>query len=383
MTASGPQGRPVAGRSEQKSTRIVFFIVGFSMAAWAPLVPFAQARSGLGDGGLGLLLLSLGIGSIVTMSLAGALAARFGCRLVVLASAAPLCVSLPLLTVLSDPAPLAVALFVFGAAVGSLDVTMNLQAIVVERDSGRAMMSGFHGLFSVGGIAGAVFVTAGLGVGATPFVTTLGVVACIAVAFVMAGPHMLAYGSQQDAPVLAMPRGPVLFIGALCFVAFLAEGAILDWSAVFLSATRNMATAYAGLGYAAFAVTMTAGRLTGDRIVERFGGITVVVAGALCSAAGFALAILTSSWPLALAGFALIGAGCSNIVPVLYTRVGRQSAMAEHAAVSAVTTLGYAGILIGPAVIGLVAHVASLPMAFLLLMVLQLGVAVGGSRLKA
>lgn len=345
------------------------------MASFAPLVPFAKARTGLGEGALGLLLLCPGIGSLITMFLAGALAARFGCRRVIVASGVPLCLSLPLMGSLSDPFALGVALLVFGGAIGSIDVTMNIQAIIVERDSDRAMMSGFHGLFSVGGIAGSVCMTAALGAGASPLAGTLGVVAVIIVALVCAAPHLLAHASEHRPTVFAIPRGIVLFIGLLCFVAFQAEGAVLDWSGVYLSATQGMATAYAGLGYAAFTVTMTIGRLSGDRIVERFGGTLVMVAGGLCSAIGFTLTSVVSSWPLTLLGFALVGLGCANIVPVLFTRIGRQTLMPEHVAVSAISTMGYSGILTGPAMIGLIAHLSSLSIAFVILAALQLGVA--------
>ena len=165
-------------RLEQLSTRIAFFIAGFVMAAWAPLVPFAKARAAIDDGVLGLILLCLGIGSIVTMPLSGALAARFGCRLVIAASTVLLCLTLPLLaTVASLPLLVAVVL-VFGAGVGALDVAINIQAIIVERASGRPMMSGFHGQFSLGGIAGAAGVTALLGAGSSPLAATL----CVSIA---------------------------------------------------------------------------------------------------------------------------------------------------------------------------------------------------------
>ncbi len=361
--------------AQQRATRLAFFVAGYGMASFAPLVPYAKVRTGIDEGTLGLLLLCLGVGSLVTMFLAGALASRFGCRIVILASGVPLCLSLPLLATLTDPVLLGLALLVFGASVGAIDVTMNIQAVIVERESGRAMMSGFHGLFSLGGIAGAVCVTAALGAGASPFAATLGVVSILAVALLLASPNLLAYGSAQQTTLLVLPRGIVLFIGALCFVAFQAEGSVLDWSAVFLSETRGMATAYAGLGYVAFALTMTIGRLSGDRVVQRLGGSRVILLGGLCSATGFALTTLPTSWASALFGFALIGLGCSNTVPVLYTRAGRQTLMPEHAAISAVTALGYSGILTGPVFIGLIAHVASLSVAFLVLMVLQLGIA--------
>jgi MFS family permease len=206
------------------------------------------------------------------------------------------------------------------------------------------------------------------------------VVAGIALALVFAAPHLLAYGTRSGGPAFALPHGIVLLIGALCFVLFLTEGAVLDWSAVFLTSVRGMEKSYAGLGYAAFATTMTIGRLTGDRVVQRFGGTRVIVFGSICAAAGFVLATLVPSWQAALLGYALVGVGCSNIVPVLFTSVGRQSAMPENVAVPAITTLGYAGILAGPAAIGFVAHATSLSIAFLILAVMLLGVALS-SRL--
>jgi predicted MFS family arabinose efflux permease len=275
-------------RREQLSTRIVFFIAGFGMAAWAPLVPFAKARVGVDEGVLGLLLLCLGIGSIVTMPLAGALAARLGCRFVITVSALLLCLTLPLLASVSRLPLLVAALLVFGAGVGAIDLSMNIQAIIVERVSGRSMMSGFHGLFSFGGIAGAAGIAALLGAGASPLIATLVVTAGIVVALAIAAPHLLPYGSKSEGAPFALPRGIVLFIGVLCFIMFMTEGAALDWSAVFLTSARGMETSFAGLGYAAFALTMTIGRLLGDRIVQRFGGTNIIIFGGLCAAAGFA-----------------------------------------------------------------------------------------------
>lgn len=365
-------------RREQLSTRIAFFIAGFVMAAWAPLVPFAKARAAIDDGVLGLILLCLGVGSIVTMPIAGALAARFGCRLVITVSTVLLCLTLPMLATVSGPPLLVGAVLVFGAGVGALDVAINIQAIIVERASGRSMMSGFHGQFSLGGIAGAAGVTALLGAGSSPLAATLCVSAAILVLLALAAPYLLPYGARREGPVFAVPHGVVLFIGVLCFIVFLTEGAVLDWSAVFLTSVRGMDASYAGLGYAAFALTMTVGRITGDRIVQRHGHSNVIVFGGLCAALGFAFAALVPYWQIALLGYALVGVGCSNVVPVLFTSVGRQTVMPEHVAVPAITTLGYAGILAGPALIGLVAHAAGLSVAFLMLAVMLLGVAAGG-----
>jgi MFS family permease len=382
MTAISTAAPVIPGRMEQFSTRIGFFIAGFGIAAWAPLVPYAKARVGLNDGTLGLLLLCLGVGSIIAMPLAGALAARFGCRSVLIVSSVLICLCLPLLASVSSLSLLVATLFVFGASMGALDCTVNIQAIIVERASGKTMMSGFHGLFSLGGIIGAGGVSGLLSAGASPLIAMWAVVAFMVIALLRASPHFLTYGSESEGPAFAMPHGVVLYIGLLCFTVFLTEGAMLDWSAVFLSSLRDVDPSYAGLGYAVFALTMTLGRFFGDAIVRRVGANRVIILGGLCAALGLALSTLIPSWEAALLGYALVGAGCSNIIPVLYSAVGRQKVMPENVAVPAITTLGYAGILAGPALIGFIAHASSLSLAFLIVAVLLLGVSVSGRILK-
>ncbi|MEC4240076.1 MULTISPECIES: MFS transporter [unclassified Pseudomonas] len=382
MTAINTQMPLVPGRLEQMSTRIAFFIAGFGLAAWAPLVPYAKARAGLDEATLGLLLLCLGAGSILAMPIAGILATRFGCRRVLIGGTLLICLALPLLATASSLALLIATLFVFGAGLGAVDSTVNLQAVIVERASGRNMMSGFHGLFSVGGIAGAAGVSALLALGLSPLWAIVVVIVLILAALLKAAPHLLAYGSESTGPAFAVPHGVVLFIGLLCFTVFLAEGAMLDWSAVFLTTEKNIGEAYAGLGYAAFALTMTAGRLMGDTIVKRLGARRVIVLGGMFAAAGMALATLGTGWEVALLGYALVGVGCSNIVPVLYTAVGKQTVMPENIAVPAITTLGYAGILAGPAAIGFIAHASSLSIAFLLITAMLMAVAISGRILR-
>ncbi|BBP75889.1 MFS transporter [Pseudomonas sp. Ost2] len=384
LTSHAPpkQAPTKPGRLEQMSTRIAFFIAGFGVAAWAPLVPYAKARAGLDEGTLGLLLLCLGVGSIIAMPVAGALASRFGCRRVLTVGTLLICLALPLLATVSSLPLLILGLFLFGAGLGSVDSTVNLQAVIVERASGKTMMSGFHGLFSLGGIAGAAGVSALLGLGLSPLAAIGVVIVLLILALLKAAPHLLPYGSESSGPAFAVPHGVVLFIGLLCFVVFLAEGAMLDWSAVFLNAERQVPDAYAGLGYAAFALTMTLGRLTGDAIVRRLGAKRVIVIGGITAAAGLALSTLAPAWEAALLGYALVGAGCSNIVPVLYTAVGKQKVMPESIAIPAITTLGYAGILAGPAAIGFIAHASSLSLAFLLIALMLVGVAIGGKILR-
>ena len=350
----------------RRATRFAFLAVGLAMSAWAPLVPFAKQRLQLGEAQLGLLLLCLGAGSLLAMPATSLLCARLGCRRVILAAGGVLCGLMPCLAIAPTPLALAAALFAFGAAIGMLDVAMNIQAVIVERDSGGALMSGFHGLFSVGGFLGAGLMALLLWCGLTPLAACLAVTASVALSLLLAAPHLLpgSDAGARGAPWLVMPHGAVIFIGVLCFLCFLAEGAILDWSALLLMARHGLGREQAGLGYAAFAVAMTAGRLSGDRVVRRLGGRRVLLLGGLGAALGFFVAVLAPSAPLALLGFVLIGLGASNVVPVLFTAAGNQSAMTANLAIGAVTSLGYLGILAGPALIGFVAHGASLPLAF-------------------
>ncbi|WP_457108649.1 MFS transporter [Methylobacterium sp. P5_C11] len=371
-----------AAAQRRLSTRLLFLIVGIANATWAPLVPLVKARAGLDAAGLGLLLLTFGIGSLLAMPGAGAAAERLGYRPVLLAGTGAIGLALPVLAVGAGLVPLTLALLLFGAGMGAVDCVMNLQAVVVERAGGRPMMSGFHGLYSLGCILGALLASgllaSGIGAGWSVLILAGG----IAVLFAAAWPGILDGERGGGGPAFALPRGPVLVLGLLCFVVFLTEGSALDWSAVFLIQQRGLDPAWAALGYAAFSVTMTAGRLTGDRVVARLGRRRVVILGGLLAAAGLALSVVVPAWEAALAGYALVGAGCANIVPVLFTAAGRQTAIPARVAVPAVTTLGYAGVLAGPALIGFVAQALGLPAAFLLVAALLLGVAATGRSLR-
>lgn len=352
------------------------------IACWAPLVPFAKVRLNLDEAQLGVLLLCLGLGSLIAMPLSGMLAARKGCRLVMIVTVVVMLAMLPLLTFVSSPLGMALVLIAFGGAIGAMDCVMNIQAVAVERSAERPMMSGFHAFYSIGSLVGATFMTLLLSARLSTIIAT-----CLAV--VIAG--MLALAAQrawrtdraaQDTPLFALPRGIVIAIGVLCFIIFLAEGAMLDWSAVFLHDVRQVELAHAGWGFVAFNLAMTATRLVGDKAVKSMGPSRAVLAGAFVAAGGLTLATLATSLPIMLVGYALVGIGCANIVPVMFTLAGRQTRMPESIAIPAVTTLAYTGVLAGPALIGFVAHASSLPLAFLFVAGALLVVGVVGARLR-
>ncbi|MGI3900740.1 MAG: MFS transporter [Janthinobacterium lividum] len=349
------------------ATRLAFFVAGFGIACWAPLVPFAKERLGVDDATLGLLLLCLGIGSVVAMLATGPVSARYGSRPVIIAGGIGLAVMLPSLSVASSIVTLGFTLLLFGAALGSIDVAMNVHAVEVERASSRPLMSGFHALFSIGGFAGSLLMTALLsaGIGALP--GTLISAAIMLVAMAVAEPRLLRSSKAEEGPMFVLPHGVVLVLAGLAAVTFLTEGAMLDWSALLITDKGLVTQDQGGLGYILFAIAMTVGRLGGDALTSRIGDRRTLIWGGLLAVSGFAVLLSTEVKLVALTGFLLIGFGASNIVPVFFRLAGAQQAMPAALAVGAITTTGYAGILVGPAGIGFLAHSVGLPAAFWML----------------
>ncbi|HGN1705103.1 TPA: MFS transporter [Providencia rettgeri] len=357
----------VPAKKEQVSTRIIFFIAGFVTAAWAAIVPYVKVNTAANDATLGMLLLCFGGGALIAMPVTGALAAKYGCRRLMVFSTIVLCLLFPILSVLSQINLLVIGLLLFGIFIGLTDCAMNVQAVIVEKSSDKPIMSGFHGFYSIGGIAGAgtMSLILLLGVSATLASIFISVIALVLLVVCYNG--LITYANAPTGPLIAIPKGIVLVIGIVCFAVFLAEGAVLDWGAVFLIEHHGLKETLGGLGFAAFATMMTVGRLLGDKIVMRVGSARVVFLGALLACLGFIIAVLSPYLVLAIIGFALVGAGSSNIVPVMFSAVGKQKTMPEALAVPAISTLGYLGILAGPAVIGFVAFQLSLATALLII----------------
>ena len=343
------------------ATRLAFLVAGFGVACWAPLIPYAKARLAVDDGVLGLLLLCLGIGSVVAMLMTGMLSARYGCKPIIIGGAIGMALFLPLLAVASTPLSLGVVLFVFGGSLGSLDVAMNIHAVEVEKAAKRPLMSGFHGLYSVGGFIGSMFAIFLLSVQLGPLPTMLVAAVLMLAATVVIAPRLLTTTKADGGPLFALPRGFVLLLAILTAIVFLVEGAVLDWSALYLTGAGLVAAEQGGMGYMVFSTAMTVMRLAGDSVVGRVGDRATLFWGSLIGIAGFALTLVAPFAVLAMAGYLLVGVGLANIVPVLFRQAGNQSVMPSGLAVTAVTTAGYAGVLLGPAGIGFVAKLTSLP----------------------
>jgi MFS family permease len=353
------------GASEKRATRLIFLLCGIGQSAWAPLVPYAKARVHANDQEFGLLLLCFGVGSIVSMPSTGALTSRYGCKTLIQIAACAVCLALVSVSLAPTKILLALALIFFGASIGSLDVVMNVQALLVERAGTQNLMPGFHALYSVGGISGAVLVSCLLWIGAPVWCGALVVVLALIALLMAARGSLLPYGEErkQGSKAFVLPGRHVLLIGVLAFMMMLVEGSMLDWSAVYLVDRIGMLAKHAGIGYAAFSVAMTLSRFSGNKIVTRLGRVWTIILGALVAAAGYALTLLLPYPFTTILAFGLIGLGAANLVPLLFTLASEaQGALGSN--VSFVTTLGYSGILAGPAVIGFIVHASGFPAAF-------------------
>lgn len=353
------------GLPQQWATRAIFFVGGFGAASWAPLVPLLRQRLDIDDGTLGLLLLCIGIGSLLTMPLSGAAAARLGCRKVLTAAGSFYGIMLLILCTV-DSIYLAVpALLLFGALMGCIDVVINIQAVIVEKAAGKRLMSGMHALWSTGGFAGAGAFGLWVGTfGLSPLASTVIAALILAGITLYFSHNLLPYGGDAGGKLLAIPHGIVIFIGIISMISFLIEGAMMDWGGVFLTQARGFDLSLAGTGFTMFSLAMLIMRFVGDRLVQKLGQKIVILGGVVLAFLGFLLLIFGPGQISLFLGFFAIGIGSANIVPVFFSLIGKQNIMPVNLAVPAVSTLGYMGILIGPAVIGFLAHHTSLYMAF-------------------
>lgn len=381
---------PAYLKNARKATQLIFLVCGLGMSSWAPMVPYAKDRLELNEANLGLLLLLLGGGALIMMPLAGILANRFGSRIVMACSACVMAISLPLLLLIPSVISMAVALFVFGASIGSIDVAMNAHGVQVQNLFGRPIMSSLHGLFSVGGLFGSLGLGFLIKLGLNPVHAAISISVLLVLITGIQYKNLFPRNIEQEAierfstneKQTTPPKqrfqwlhGSVLFLGMMCFAVFLAEGAMLDWSAIFLRDIKGIDPVFSGAGYAAFSVAMAVMRLVGDGIVARLNGRTVVVGGSLVAAGGVVIAIFSPWVFLALFGFVLVGIGAANIVPLFFSEGGRLPGISPTVSIPAITTIGYAGQLTGPALLGFIAHHFSLAAAFGFLAALLLLVA--------
>lgn len=352
---------------------VIFFVNGAGFASWVPHIPIVQNKFSLSESALGLCLLSIAAGALISMPITGWLISRFGSRAILRLISVIYCLILPLLVVTSVLPFFIISLFLFGASTGAMDVAMNAHGVLVEKKLGKNIMSSFHGLFSLGGLVGASLAGIMLSVGFTPAQHVVMVSAVLLILIIIVLPKLLP--KQQElletqepqGPVFVRPKGPLLSLGLIAFFILMVEGAMADWTAIYISDLPQTTHALAAAGFAAFSLTMAAGRLTGDFVIRRVGKSTVVRYGIMISASGLIISSLTLSPILAILGFAMVGIGLSNAIPVIFGAAGNVPDVDSGKGIAAVTTSGYTGFLVGPPLIGFTAEMITLSGAFLLL----------------
>jgi len=381
--------------------------MGLADGVWLARIPAVKQHLGLSDGRLGVALLASPAGLVLLAAVADRLIRRFGSARLTVAGG----IAMPLLTVAfglaGNTIALMAALFAYGAAGGLMDVSMNAQAVRVERGYGRPIINSFHACYSFGGLLGALFggLFAWLGIGPAVTFAAVGVpLAALAVSArsgLLRGPEPGVFGDRDPAPDRAgkdggdreaagraaarggRPRGRrvalrIIVLGLLALCSLLGEGAAGSWSAVYLQDNVATSAAFAALGYAAFSVTMAAGRLSGDRLAARFGPARLVTGCGLVAAAGLGLALAWATPMAGLIGFGLFGAGLSSTFPQLLSAAGNVETGRSESGIARVAGAGYLGLLAGPVIIGSCAGLIGLRLALGIPVLLALCLAAGG-----
>lgn len=378
-TASSAEARPGAARVAVAG---LFFLNGILFATWVSRIPAIQEQHAMGHGTLGLALLAVALGAVVAMPVTGMLCARFGSHTVCKNATLLFCAALPAVVLAPNTALFVIALFCFGASHGTLDVAMNAQAVAVEKRYQAAIMSSFHALFSLGGLLGAGAGAIAASRGLPPGVHFTFVAATLGGAGLLLFPHLLesaeatpALRSNRSTSRFPLPNRGLLALGVIALCTMMGEGAMADWTAVYLRNNLCSSESVAAAGYTAFSLAMAVGRFGGDYVSAKINAVTLVRLSGLLAAAGLLLALAANDIIVALIGFGCVGAGFATIVPTVFSAAGRTPGVTPGVAIASVTTLGYLGFLTGPPLIGLAAEVIGLPIAF--------GIIIGTSLLAA
>lgn len=358
------------------SVSTVFFLVGVGTANWAVRIPAVQSALGLSDGQLGIALLGVSAGAIVAMPLSGRLVARLGSRPVTLAGSIAFACALALPALAPSLPWLLAALVALGLTNGILDVAMNAQAAAIQTGYSKPIMGGVHAFYSMGGLVGAAIGgrVAAHEIPVSTHLGVIGVIVCI-VAVIAATGMLPAHTDAVEGP--ARRPGQLRLLGAMGVLAFFVlfgEGAMLNWSAVYLRNVVGTGPGLAAAGFASFSLLMTAGRLVGDAVTSRLGSARVTQIGGALAAAGVTLALIAPHPVAVVIGFGAVGAGLSIIFPIVLAAAARTPGVVPGSAIATVSMCGYAGLLAGPPLIGAVANVLTLRGGLALVSLTSVGV---------
>lgn len=356
-----------SNRATWAAVSAMFVLNGALYGMWASRIPAAAQLHGLDEADLGLLLLLLAGGAIAAFPLAGRCADKLGAAPVTLGIAVAYAIALCLIGLAPTITLLALALFAFGATHGAMDVAMNTWAGEAEAHIARPVMSSFHAMFSLGAGLGAAsgFGAERLDIGIGPHFV-VGSLAILAITLVFARIPWTSPKQEttNSTPLFPFPRGPLIAVGLIAFCSSMGEGAMVDWSALYLVDIAQVDAAHAALGYTAFSIAMVITRLLGDQVTHRFGPVMTARIAGVFATTGTLCAVVFASYGAAILGFVLMGIGYAVIMPLAFSRAARDPHLPPGTAIASVATLGYGGLLLGPPIIGFIAHATSLRLGF-------------------
>jgi predicted MFS family arabinose efflux permease len=365
--------------SPRLATFLVFGVNGAMIGTWVAHIPWLQDHLGISKATLGLCLLCMAAGAFIAMPLTGHVLDRRPSASVTRWATLVFCLMLPLPLLATSPYMLGAILFVFGASTGAMDVAMNAHGVAIQDQLGRPVMSSFHGGWSVGGFAASGIVALTATAGFDPRLESLIFGVCLWVLSLWITRQLGAASAHSTAAHgLALPSRPVLLIGGLCFLAMLTEGAISDWSGIYLRHNTGTSAAAAAIAFTGFSLGMALARLGGDTVNARIGALRLLRAGTALVAVTLAGVLLIGETIPAVIGFVLCGLGIANAVPLLFSAAGRIDPPGPSLA--AAFTLGYTGFIVGPPIIGAISDQAGLPRTLGLVLLAPLAVILFGKR---
>ena len=371
MTSAGTARRVTTAGRSRFATSTMFLVDGMTFGTWAAMIPTFQQKFDLNAGQLSFVLFGLIAGAMISMPISGQISARYGSDRLALPAALAFSLSLIALALAPTYGALIAAAVLFGALKGAIDIAVNAQAITAENNYGKPIMSSFQAFWSLGGLSAAFFVSIALNSGYSATFLILAMSGALFLLGLSSHGGLLRDGSgkRKEKRRLTMPDTRLLRLGGLAFLALFSEGVLLDWSAVYAHKVAGVSVAMAPIAFAAFALCMAGGRFSGDYLVVRFGPVNTMRLSGILVVMGITVAVIFQSWVAVLLGFATVGFGIANMVPILFGAAGRVDKKNAGPGIATVTTLGYLGFLSGPPLIGALAAFAGLPAAFIMVII--------------
>ena len=381
---SPSQDQVVSAQSNRRSVWVFFFVHGLCFSSWASRIPTIQAELNLSATSLGTILFALPVGFFISLAFAGWLIAKVGSKGTVVMSSTLYSLSLVAIGLSTSAVQVASSLLFFGFFANLFNISINTQAVAVEELFQKRMMATFHGLWSLAGFAGAALGTWAIGQNISPFRHFLFVCLFVLVTIAVFNLHLIKKDKPVDkkSPFFAIPDKSLLALGLIAFCSMMVEGAMFDWTGVYFSNVVQVNSELIGMGYTTFMIAMAGTRFLADGLAGRFGLKRILQTSGILATIGLLIAVALPHFVPSLFGFLLIGMGVSSVVPMVYSAAGKSKTMSAGMAITAVSSLGFMGFLIGPPLIGFIAGASSLRISFLGLTLMSVCVVIAASRLR-